>query len=286
MSGQMMLNVCEDWADEYNVTFSTDPNPTKSKSKVIFVRGRRKNRATPAPLLLYSVPLPYVTTASHLGHELHESGTMDHDMMVKRAIYISRSMEIREQFAFAHPREQLAATKLYAGSFYGSNLWELGGEMAAKVYNTWRVGARDTWGVTRTAHRYVVDNLLVSNMTSTKYDILLRYPKFYENLLESPSPEVAFMAAKVGKDLTTVTGRNLQFIEEVTKLDALKSSKRMLKEELMELETVPEGEEWVLEELGELLELQQKLRYWVGEEEEDEEEKMMLEEAINALCIN
>ena len=244
---------------------------------------------TPAPLLLYGVSLPYVTTASHLGHELHESGTMDHDIKVKRAMFINRSMEIREQFGFAHPREQLAAIKLYAGSFYGSNLWELGGVKANMVYNTWRVGARDTWGVTRTTHKYVVDNLLVSNVSSVKADILSRYPRFYKNLLMSPSPEVAFMAAKVGKDQTTVTGRNLKFIENVTQLDPLMTSGRRLKEELSRPEAVPENEEWVLEELTDLLELQQRQRYCVEEEEEEreeEEEKKMLEEVINVLCTN
>ena len=37
-----MLGVCEAWAKESNVLFSTDPNPTKSKSKVIFMCGQKR----------------------------------------------------------------------------------------------------------------------------------------------------------------------------------------------------------------------------------------------------
>ena len=120
-----------------------------------------------------------------------------------------------------------------------------------------------------------------------KADILSRYARFFMNLLGSPSPEVAFMAAKVGKDLTTVTGRNLKYIEDVTKFDPLITSTQMLREELRKPEEVPESEKWVIEELSDLLELQQKFQYYgVEEEEMDKEEQRMLEEVINALCTN
>ena len=38
-----MLGVCEAWAGESNVHFSTDDDPKKSKSKVIFRRQIRGN---------------------------------------------------------------------------------------------------------------------------------------------------------------------------------------------------------------------------------------------------
>ena len=95
------------------------------------------------------------------------------------------------------------------------------------------------------------------------------------------------MAAMVGKDLTTVTGRNLEYIENVTKFEGVITSKQKLRDELMKPEEVPESEEWVIEELSNLLELQQKFRYYGREEEEmDKEEKRMLEEVINALFTN
>ena len=89
------------------------------------------------------------------------------------------------------------------------------------------------------------------------------------------------MAAMVGKDLTTVTGRNLEYIENVTKFEGVITSKQKLRDELMKPEEVPESEEWVNEELSHLLELQQKFQYYGWEEE-----KRMLEEVINALCKN
>ena len=86
---QMMLDKCEEYATEHNIMFSTDPDPSKSKTKCIFVCGPSKKLTKPAPLTLCGRELPWVATATHLGHELHESGSMEYDAVVKRAIFIN-----------------------------------------------------------------------------------------------------------------------------------------------------------------------------------------------------
>ena len=100
---QMMLWVLENFAARYNITVSTDPDPAKSKSKCIHMIGRRRALAKPPPLILCGRNLPWVASATHLGHELNESGTMDHDAVVKRAKFIDDSVEIRTMFSFASP---------------------------------------------------------------------------------------------------------------------------------------------------------------------------------------
>ena len=144
-----MLGECEACARDSNVHFSTDEDPKKSKSKVIFMSGQKTQQSKPAPVTLCGRMLPYVPTATHLGHELHESGTMEYDARVKRAQFISNSLEVRELFSFASPLEILTAQKVYTCSFYGSNLWDLGGNMASQVYNSWGTGVRLAWDVPR-----------------------------------------------------------------------------------------------------------------------------------------
>ena len=95
---QMMLNTVEDFAARYNISFSTDPDPRKSKSKCIFVVGKRRGLTKPSPLTLRGHNLPWVDSAVHLGHELHESGLMDPDAVVKRAQFIDKSVEVRTRF--------------------------------------------------------------------------------------------------------------------------------------------------------------------------------------------
>ena len=71
---QRMLLEMEVFAEESNIMFSTNPIPSKSKSKCIFVVGKRNNLVKPAPLLLCGRELPFVAQADHLGNVLSERG--------------------------------------------------------------------------------------------------------------------------------------------------------------------------------------------------------------------
>ena len=88
-----MLSVCEDYARKNNLHFSTDPNPSKSKSKCVFMTGPRlRNIPKPAPLQLYGVDLPWVASATHLGHKLHQDCSMDYDSKCKRGRFIKTAL--------------------------------------------------------------------------------------------------------------------------------------------------------------------------------------------------
>ena len=99
---QIMLQEVEAFAQEHNVQFSTDPVPQKSKSKCIFMVGNRKNQVKPPELRLCGRTLPWVERATHLGHELDQSGQMEYDAATKRAQFIAKSLEIRNCFSGLH----------------------------------------------------------------------------------------------------------------------------------------------------------------------------------------
>ena len=52
------------------------------------------------------------------------------DTKEKTAVFITKSLEVREQFSFAHPMEMLRAVKIYCCDHYGSMLWDLSSERA------------------------------------------------------------------------------------------------------------------------------------------------------------
>ena len=149
---------------------------------------------------------------SHLGHELHESGSMKHD--ANRAIFIRESVEVRETFHFASPEEILSALKLYCSSFYGCMLWDLGGEGASQLYNAWSTAIKLAWDVPRATRTYLVQNVLASGITSAKVDILARYANFYRSLRKLPCQEVSVLANIVGRYRRSTTGSNLKLVEE------------------------------------------------------------------------
>ena len=124
---QRMIQVCEVYASEHNLVFSTDPVPSKSKSKCMYFCGRLGGRVKyPAPLQLAGKDLPWVETADHLGHTLHQLTSMDKDCQRARGRFISKSTEIRDQLSFAHPEHKMRAVQVMCTDAYGSTLWDLG----------------------------------------------------------------------------------------------------------------------------------------------------------------
>ena len=146
--------------------------------------------------------------AVQLGNVLHESGSMDKDVKVKRATFIRESTDLRDTFGFANPSEVLRAVKLYVGSHYGSNLWDLGSDSAAQYFTSWRTCVKLTWQVPRQTHTYFVDHLLCSGLSSVRSDILARYSKFVKGLRVSSSKEVTIMCGVVGNDVQSTTCHN------------------------------------------------------------------------------
>ena len=66
-------------------------------------------------------------TAVHLGHTIAQDGTMTHDAKNRRYNYIDKTIEIRNTFSFAHPKQILAEVTKYCGDHYGillNNLYE------------------------------------------------------------------------------------------------------------------------------------------------------------------
>ena len=203
---EVMLAKCEEFARTNNLEFSTDPDPKKSKSKCIFMCGRSKTLAMPAALTLYGVDLPWVSTATHLGHEISEDGSMDIDVKSKRASFITRSTEIREIFGFASPVQVLQAVKVYICDFYGAMLWDLESDQVQQLLRCWYTCVKLAWNVPRATHTYFVDNLLSTGLSST----MIRYLQYFRGLLRSPCKEVLLMAKLSARDVRSSVGRNLR----------------------------------------------------------------------------
>ena len=123
---------------------------------------------------------------------------MDFDCKCKRARFIDSSTTIRETFKFAENEQVLRPVQIYSCDFYGSMLWDLYGDQAAKFFRCWNTCVKLCWDVPRSTHNYFVDNFLSCGFSSIRQQILTRYVKFYRTLVKSPSKEVAVLAKIVG----------------------------------------------------------------------------------------
>ena len=233
--------------------------------------------------MLEGKELPWVETATHLGHELHQSGLMEHDAKVKRAKFIQKSLEIRDSFGFASPIEIQRALKVYCSSFYESMLWDLSGDGACQVFRAWNTAIKLAWDCPRDTRTYLLQQVLSSGMESAKTSILVRYATFFKNLRNSTSKEVAMLANLVSRDIRTTTGSNLRAVEEASGHCPWVTSKDRLRDSIIAKETVQvlEEDQWRIPMLDKLLTSRQEMNY-LGEVEE----VSRISELIHSLCRN
>ena len=170
---------CYCYAKRHNILFSTDPNPAKSKTKCQYMAGRVGRVVYPAPQLLNGVELPWVITAAHLGHQMHQNCKMEHHARLSRMDFVSNSTDIRCMFSFAHPEEIMKAIRVYCSSFYGCMLFDLYGDEAGIIYRTWNTASKLAWKLQKQTHTYIVKHFLCKDAPSLRISFLIRYVKFY-----------------------------------------------------------------------------------------------------------
>ena len=248
----MMLEVCEQYALQHNLMFSTDPNPAKSKSKCIYFTGKARNVILPDPLQLFGEELPWVDSAAHLGHTLHKDCTMDLDAKQKRAQFIDKTSDLRTVFEFAHPDQIIKAGQVYASDAYGFMLYDLTSQASQSYFKSWNTFVKLSWDVPLDTYTYLVENSLATKFVSLKKQIYSRFVKFFQQLFCSSSREVRHLARILARDARTTLFKNIQHIKELSGLSPWDFSNWRI---LVKIEnaTVPPNNEWRMSMLMKLL---------------------------------
>jgi hypothetical protein len=199
-----MLKACETWSNEYHIEFSTDENPSKSKTKVIIVKHRNGTIISIAPLTLYGKKLPTVKSGDYLVQIITQEGNMEEDVRIRKAIFTKKARETLDDLHFAQPEQKLQAVKKLNCDHYGSNSWNFESTRTLIYFTYWRSLVRVAFNVDRTTHKHIVDNL-IADLTSIKTNVFYRYIKFLKSLSISPSHEVRSiyqMMIQVGRSNT------------------------------------------------------------------------------------
>ena len=255
---QRMLTICQSYAEDHNLVFSTDPVPSKSKTKCMIFCGKAGRVQYPDPVKLDGKDLPWVESADHLGHVLHQETSMDRDSKRARARFIDRTVEIREELFFAKPEQVMKAVQILSTDSYGSMLWSLNSAGAESFFKAWNTCVKLVYGVPRSTFTYLVEGYLASEHVSLRNQILARYPGFFRSLLGSPSKEVRLLARIVQLDPRSTTCSNLRYISQMSDLsnpENYSSAKVRMSLPVME---VPESEKWRLGLITSLFKMKQE----------------------------
>ena len=69
-------------------------------------------------------------------------------------------------------------------------LWDLQSEGAGMFYRSWNTCVKLAYNIPRSTHTYLVENYLAAEFTPIRTELMARYIKFYDSLLNSKSFEI------------------------------------------------------------------------------------------------
>ena len=255
---QRMVNVCQSYAAEHNLVFSTDPVPALSKTKCIFFCGRSGKVKYPDPVKLDGQDLPWVESAVHLGHTLHQLTNMEKDCQKARARFIAKTVQLREELSFANPTQILKAVQILCSDAYGSMLWNLSSDSSEQFFKAWNTLVKLVYDAPRSTFTYLVKGHLAAGHPSLRNQILSRYSGFYRNLLKSSSKEVRILSIIVLSDPRSSTCGNLRYLQKMTRLEQPQYFSSHKIKSLLPVKMVPEAEQWRLGLMDKLLKLKKE----------------------------
>ena len=140
----------------------------------------------PSPLVLNGVTLPWKESAVHLGHTMQQNLSFDADAAARRAGFIGRSVEVREQFSFASPEHVLKAVRILCCHGYGAVLWRLNSASASSYFKAYNSCVKRVFRLPLNTFTYLVEGHLNSGAPLLRNMVLSRYPTFYQNLSSTP----------------------------------------------------------------------------------------------------
>ena len=168
---QEMVQMCSYYCKNLNLSFSTHPDPRRSKTKCIAYTKKEK---TLRKIGLDGCELPWVDHAKHLGHKItFKINGLSEDLMEKRAHYINRVNELNQEFYFANHSTKIKVSNIFNTSFYGSQIWDLFSDEAIRLEKSWNISIRILLGIPRNTHRYFIEPL-----SGTPHMMLSLYTRF------------------------------------------------------------------------------------------------------------
>ena len=212
---QEMLKVCEQYAAEHNLKFSTNENPVKCKTKCIAFQKQDHPRRS---VELCGVPLPWVDGGLHLGNNLsNQTNIMGQDIKIKRAQFINKNNELNQEFWFSHPSTKITINQIYNFHFTGSPIWDLFCKEAVMLENSWNTAVRLMCNLPLQTHRYFIEPM--SEVTHLKFILIERFLGFINQIHKSGKAIPKHVLNYIKHDVRSVTGSNLRNILLLTDKD-------------------------------------------------------------------
>ena len=205
---QKMLDICEKFAADHGLVFSTDIDPLKSKTKcTAFTR-------KPIPeqhLKLCGNQLPWVDRFMHLGNCIsNESCLTEHDIITKRARFITKCVELDQEIHFASGRTKLELNSIYNFHFTGSPIWNLFCKSAVALESTYNRSVKSMFNLPIETHRNLIES--VTRRNHLRIVLMSRFANFLKQVSNSQKMVPKMLLSTIKNDARSVTGSNIRKI--------------------------------------------------------------------------
>ena len=272
---QDMLRTCEEYARSHNLKFSTDPNPSKCKTKLMAFTKRPRELPN---LELCGVGLPWVDKIKHLGNTISNKVDGNQlDIKVKTAKYVDRSNSLFQEFSFAHPYTRNKVNSIFNYDFTGSQLWSLNCREMEKLESTYNKSVKVMFDMPWATHRYYIEPM--TEQPHLRKVLIKRYLSFLAKIKTSEKKPLKNLLELSMKDLRTTTGKNMRWIMLMTgksTVDDLGPADA----DILEYHEVPEEESWRIDFAKEIV----NIKY--GELEANSILKDELDHIMNFICCS
>ena len=203
----MLKNISE-YAVEHNLSFSTNPDPRKCKTKLMAFL--KKPRPLPA-VFLGEVALPWVDQCKHLGNTIENTiNGCQEDMRLKRAKYISKNIEINQEFHFAAASTRLRVNSIWNTHFSGSPLWNLFSPGAERMIGSYNRSIKSMMRLPLETHRFLLEPL--SGQKPAMVILMDRFLSFMDKIDKSEKVAIKMPKKEAMRDVRTTTGANMRGI--------------------------------------------------------------------------
>ena len=197
--------------------------------------------------------MPWTENFKHLGvHIENKINGCEYDLTVKRASFISRCIELNQEFRWAHPTSKIQINKIYNSHFYGSVLWNLFGTGAISLESSYNKAIKIMLGLPLATHRYLIEPL--SGEMHLRRHLIVRFFEFVKQIQASKKPRVIMLLNEALSDVRSNVGGNMRSIQLMVGKFSLDSIDRSDVENIL-YHPINEEEEWRIGAIQELLKI-------------------------------
>ena len=199
---QSMINVCENFADEFDVTFNT--------KKTMCICYGSDNNATLRQVSFNGVKIPWQSTVKHLGNVLMYNLHDEADVCKKRGDFIAALNKMNSVFASVHAELKLSLLQIYCASWYGCQAWLLGTPYCDLTDVERPKAVHRTAGLPRQTRSVLLLGLAGNENFLSQQE--RRFARLCNTMSASNNPAIRFLATRAALAAVGVLGRNRVYL--------------------------------------------------------------------------